>query len=249
LLVFESDREWRISSGILLPCDDRTIASSLHFMTPSAPDSDAASDLTRPPVSEDAVRRLAQAIAGLANDADYFLDALTEMLLAMQPISGSSLSDNEVRFLIESGAFTADEWAATSAAVARGGLQMSATETWLLNLLATKSLADVTGFLGWTDEDVRRAVAEGKLYAVEICGRLRFPSWQLDAGSPTKLLPGLDKVIAVIDPRWRQQSAAGFMETPQEGLVAEGRKTPVQWLRDGGDVSTVIQIVEASDWS
>jgi hypothetical protein len=157
----------------------------------------------------------------------------------------TSQSTNEVRFLIESGAFTADEWAETSAAVARGGLQVSAAETWLLELPATKSLENVSGFLGWTEDAVRRAVAEAKLYAVEIPDRLRFPNWQLEAGSPTKLLPSLTEVIKVITPRWGHQSVAGFMATPQESLVAEGRKTPVQWLRDGGDVSDVTQIVEA----
>lgn len=201
------------------------------------------------PVSEDAVRRLADAIASLANDADYFLEALTEMLLAMRPVSGSSLSDNEVRFLIESGAFTADEWAETSAAVARGVLQVGATQTWLLNLLATRTLEDVIGFLGWTEEDVRSAVAEGRLYAVKNAGRLRFPTWQFDAASPAKLLPGLEEVIKALTPRWRHQSVAGFMSTPQDSLMAEGPKTPVQWLRDGGDVSHVIQVVEASGWS
>jgi hypothetical protein len=52
--------------------------------------------------------------------------------VAMKPISLERLSANEVRFLIESGAFTAEEWAETSAAVDRGSLQVGVTGGWLL---------------------------------------------------------------------------------------------------------------------
>ena len=200
-------------------------------------------------VSEDAIRRLAEAVARLANDPEYFLEALTDMLLAMRPISLERLSGNEVRFLIESGAFSAEEWAETSAAVDRGRLQVGSTEGWLLGLFETSSMEVVTGFLDWNEETVRAAVAEGRLYAIEISGRLRFPTWQFSVGSPDKLLPGLTEILQVITPRWTWQSAAGCFATVQSSLVAEGPQTPVQWLRHGGDVHDVIEIVESDDWS
>jgi len=218
-------------------------------MTRSVTANDNADGRNGPRVSDDAVRRLAEAVAGLANDPDYFLRALTDMLLAMKPISRERLNENEVRFLIESGAFTAEEWAETSASVGRGSLQLSTTEGWLLGLFATLSIDDVTGFLGWNEGVVRTAVAEGHLYAIEISGRLRFPTFQFNVGSPSKLLPGLAELIAVITPRWPWQSAAGFMATAQSSLVGEGRMTPFQWLRDGGDVNNVTEIVESSDWT
>lgn len=200
-------------------------------------------------VSEDAVRRLAEAVGRLANDQAYFVQSLVDFLLTLKPISLERLSANEVRFLIESGAFSADEWAETSAAVDRGSLQLRTTEAWLLALFATMSIEGATGFLGWNESDVTDAVADGRLYAIEISGRLRFPGWQFDVGSPSKLLPGLTQIIGLITPRWDWQSAAGFMATPQRDLVARGRKTPIQWLRDGGDVDEVREIIEASDWS
>lgn len=218
-------------------------------MTRSTPAPDNADRRIGPHVSEDAVRSLAEAVARLANDPEYFLGALTDMLLALKPISRERLSANEVRFLIESGAFTAEEWAKTSASVDRGSLQLSTTEAWLLALFATMSIEGVTGFLGWNESDVTDAVADGRLYAIEISGRLRFPGWQFDVGSPSKLLPGLTQMIGLFTPRWDWQSAAGFMATPQRDLVARGRKTPIQWLRDGGDFDDVREIVEASDWS
>jgi len=200
-------------------------------------------------VSDDAVRRLAEAVAHLANDPAYFLKELTDFLLALKPISPGRLAENEVRFLIESGSFTAEEWAETSASVSRGNLQVGATERFLLGLLETNSLEDVTSFLDWTEEDVRTAVADGRLYALEVSGRLRFPVWQLDARSSGRLLPGLSQIIKVMTPRWHYRSSAAFMATPQSLLTGEGRMTPAQWLRNGGDVTDVTEIVEASDWS
>jgi len=40
---------------------------------------------------------------------------------------------------------------------------------------------------------------------------------------------------------------AGLMGTPQEELYGEGNKTPVAWLRDGGDVKRVTNVV-MSPW-
>lgn len=217
-------------------------------MTHSVPAPDSTGGRIGTRVSGEAVRRLAEAVARLSNDHAFFLEALTDFLLAMKPISLERLAGNEVRFLIESGAFTADEWAETSAAVDRGSLQVAATEGWLLGLFETTSMDVVTGFLGWNEEAVRAAVAEGRLFALEISGRLRFPVWQLSSGSPSKLLPGLTEIIQVVTPRWDWHSVAGFMTTPQSSLVAEGRKTPASWLRDGGDVDAVKQIIESDDW-
>lgn len=83
------------------------------------------------------------------------------MQLAMPVVSTDRLSLHEVRFLIESGAFTAEEWADTSVSVDRGRLQLGTVEWWLMGLLATKSLEDVAGLLGWDEEAVRVAVSGG----------------------------------------------------------------------------------------
>ncbi|WP_104129698.1 hypothetical protein [Cryobacterium sp. N21] len=217
-------------------------------MTPPAPTPNDAEGRIYQPVSDAAVWRLAEAVAYLANDSDYFLQALTDMLTAMRPISRERPTDNEVRFLIESGGFTAEAWAETSASVDRGYLQLGETQGWLLDLFATMSLENVSGFLGWDEKAVQTAVTDAYLYAVEVSGRLRFPLWQFIVGDPNKLIPGLTDIIEVVTPRGDWHSIAGFMATPQSRLVAEGCKTPAQWLRDGGDVHDVIEIVEASDW-
>lgn len=217
-------------------------------MSLTPPPSDSAARRVGQQVADDALRRFGEAVALLGRDSDYIVRSLTEMLLAMAPISMEKLTENEVCFLIESGTFTAEEWAKTSASVNRGSLQFGAAEVGLFALFETESMETVTGFLSWNEDAVRASVSEGRLYAIELSGQLRFPTWQFDVGSPTKLLPGLAEIIRVITPRWRWQIVAGFMSTPQSSLVAEGRKTPVEWLRDGGAISEVTQIVEAGDW-
>ena len=171
------------------------------------------------------------------------------MLLTVKPVNREGrLTQQQQLFLIESGTFTAETLAATQREVDRGGLQLGAAEAFLSHLCATMALEDATGFLKCDEEAARTAVSEGGLYAIEISGRLRFPVWQFSLGSPGKVLPGLAEVIEVVTPRWDWHSVAGFMATPQSSLVAVGRKTPVEWLRDGGDVNDVIEIVEDSDW-
>lgn len=198
--------------------------------------------------SNDAVRRLAQAIQRLGNDADYFMDALTEKLLSMEPLLKPEPNDDSDRaFLIASSSFSAAEYDAARRSVARGSLQVRVVESWFSSLAGTLSLKAIAGFLHWSDDEVTTAVADGRLYAVEISGRLRFPEWQLSLSSPGKLLPGLAEVIAAASSEHSWIVLAGLMGTPQEDLYGEGHKTPVAWLRDGGDVRRVTDVV-MSPW-
>ena len=199
--------------------------------------------------SGDALQRLGDAITNLAGDPDYILRSLTEMLLTLRPVSlEGRLSKQQEKFLIESGDFTAEELAATKREVDRGSLQLGAAESFLSHLCATMSLDDAAGFLGMDEDAVRAAVSEGRLYGVEISGRLRLPDWQFDVRQPGKVLPHLPSLIESVSQRWKWQSVAAFMSTPQSNLIAEGRKTPAVWLSDGGSVDDVREIVEASDW-
>ena len=220
---------------------------------PAAPNAQPASSSTETdfPVgaaSADAVRRLAGAIERLGNDADYFMDALTEKLLSMEPLLKYEPSEDSVRAdLIGLRAFTPAEYDATRRSVARGSLQLRVVESWFSSLAGTLSLQGIGRFLHWSDDKVTTAVADGRLYAVEISGRLRFPEWQLSLSSPGKLLPGLAEVIAAASSEQSWIVLAGLMGTPQEDLYGEGPKTPVAWLRDGGDVKRVTDVV-MSPW-
>jgi hypothetical protein len=212
------------------------------------PESNAEKDVRVGAASDDAIRRLAQAIERLGTDADYFMDALTEKLLSIEPLLNPEPDDDSDRaFLIASGSFSAAEYDAARRSVARGSLQLRVVESWFSSLAGTLSLKAMAGFLHWTEDEVAAAVADDQLYAVEISGRLRFPEWQLSLSSPGKLLPGLAEVIAADNPKRSWIVLAGLMGTPQEDLYGEGHKTPVAWLRDGGDVRQVTDIV-MSPW-
>ena len=217
--------------------------STDHAAGRSDPERESAS------ISDEAVRRLAEAVARLSNDPDWFLQALTEAVLAMTPISMVKRTKQQDSFLVESGTFTAEELAEAQMYVDRGALQLSSAGVFLSNLLRTMSFHEATGYLDLDEEAVRTAVAEGRLYAIKISGQLRFPAWQFNVGSPEKLIPRLTELIAVVSSRWDWQSTAAFLATPQSSLVAEGRKTPIDWLRDGGDIQLIRNIVESNGWS
>lgn len=197
---------------------------------------------------EEAVKRVVGAIGRLANDAAWFTNSVADYLETLTPVREDGLTRQQEDYLIESGAFTAEELADTRREIARGGLQLSQAEAWLSHLCTTLSLRSVTVFLGWEEEAVRTAVSEGRLYAVEISGQLRFPDWQFDVALEGKVLPHLPALIEVLAPRWGFQGVAGFMSTRQSSLVAEGRKTPTSWLRDGGQIEAVERIIESSYW-
>lgn len=198
--------------------------------------------------SHDALHRLGNAIARLGGDADYVAHALADHLLSLRPVSNEELTDQEAQYLVESGAFTSDKLTAARGNVRRGSLQLHDAEFFLSSLCSTMSLERVSAYLNWDESVVRTAIDDVRLHAVEISGRLRIPIWQLNIGSATKLLPGLDPLIKVATNRWDNWRAlAAFMSTPQQSLVDVGRQTPAEWLRRGGDVNSVRKIIEPGD--
>lgn len=218
-------------------------------MNSSEPAPDRSDTEDRTSVSDEAVSGLMYAIARLNANAPYFVDALTEYLLTLRPVSPEAgLSGEQERFLIESDVLTADELADTKDEINRGDLQLDAAEAFLSHLCATLSLDAAAGYLSWDEETVRTAVSERRLYGVEFSGRLRLPVWQFHVSGPSKLLPGLADVLKAASPSLHWQSMAGLMATRQSSLRAEGRKTPVDWLRDGGDVQAVIQLLKGGGW-
>ena len=200
----------------------------------------------RKPVRFDPHRRLAEAVASLAEDPEYFVRVLTNILRATKSTSNPQISKREVRAYIESGKFNSKEWAEISVSVDRDSLRLSESEDWVMNIFDTMSIEDAASHLEWDEDFIQVAVTAGQLYAVEVSGRLRFPLWQFDAGSPVTLLHRLPELIKALNQR-QWQSAVGLMRTPHRSLVAKVQTTPTQWLRNGGDIDDVIRIVVMSD--
>lgn len=216
--------------------------------TNPASDPDSHRDDPKLGVIGDDVRRLVETVAGLANDPEYLAKVLPDMLVAVMSSSKNRLSKAEVRSFIESGGFSSDEWAEISISVGRESLELGETTGWLTGIFDTMSVEDAAEFLEWEEELVQLAVAAGQMYGVEVSGRLRLPTWQFKRGSPATLLDRLPELINALDGR-RWSSVVGFMRTEHLNLVASGRRTPSQWLRDGGDIDDVIRIIVMSDWN
>jgi hypothetical protein len=137
-------------------------ASSLLHMPDSAPVSDDAAIQIATPISDEATKRLADAVAHLAADGPYFVDALCDYLLTLQPVARQRrLTVQQERYLIESGSVTAEKLAAVKRKVGEGFLQLRSAETFLSHLCATLSLEDVSSFWGGTSKSYRQPFPRG----------------------------------------------------------------------------------------
>lgn len=228
----------------------RSLPHMNHYTPTHRPNPDSSSvGRSNSEAHNGALQQLGGAIAQLGGDTDWIIRSLTEAILSMRPVSSEGLTEEQKRLLIELDAFTSEELAETMRDVDRGALQLGAVEVFLSHLYGTLSLSEIAGYLGWTEEAARTAAAEGRLYAVQISGQLRFPAWQFSASQEDKLLPGLAELIKVVSPRWSWQSVTAFMTSPQADLIAKGRQTPAEWLRRGGNINAVRAIAESEDWS
>jgi hypothetical protein len=194
------------------------------------------------------MQALEDAITRLNADGDYIVRALTGSLLAERPMTDEpSLTPEEAEYLITSGDFTPEEFDDIATRVRRGALPAGVANTLVANLHSSMSADAVRGFLGLNHQELDDLVAAGRLYAVEIAGQRRFPSWQFSLSSPGKLLPHLTEIIALLgEKHWI--SVAGLMSTPQDTMVTEGEHTPVEWFRNGGTIDALEDILKGQRW-
>ena len=191
---------------------------------------------------------LQDAITHLNADGDYVTRALTQTILAQRPISDEAgLTPQEVDFLVRAGALTPEAFEETSKRVARGDLPVGVVSTLLASLHQSLTAESAAQFLKLDAAQLEHAAASGELYAVEVAGQTRFPSWQFSLSSPGKLLPHLAEIIALLkEKNWI--SVSGLMATPQPTMVTEGPQTPVEWFRGGGEIDALGRIVEGQNW-
>lgn len=191
---------------------------------------------------------LADAIARLNADGDYIARVLTGALVAQRPVADEEdLTPQEAEYLVSSGAFTPKEFQDTSIRVARGSLPAGAVTALLASLHQSMSAESAALFLHIDEAALNQAVEDGELYAVDIAGHKRFPSWQFSLSSPGKRLPHLAEIIPLVrEQNWI--SVSGLMATPQTAMVAERCQTPVEWFRSGGGIEALERIVEGQKW-
>jgi hypothetical protein len=160
------------------------------------------------------------------------------------PHDGSSLSDEQIAFLIESGAFTPEELAETQASIARGGLAETERRTRLGAVNASLSAEEVATRLGVDVANVERGRADGSLFAFTTDGEHRYPTWQFTGDPRQPVLPGLARLVSAFPDDKHPASILGFMSTPQESLLVDNeRLTPVEWLQQGGNPQKLLDIL------
>lgn len=198
--------------------------------------------------SDESMAALRDAIARLNADGEFVAQALTQSIQAQRPVSiEDRLTPQEADYLVRSGAFTPEEFEETSKRVARGDLPVGVASTLLASLHQSMTADSVAQFLKLDPSVLEQAVANGELYAVDVAGQTRFPSWQFSLSTPGKLLPHLTEIIALVkEKNWI--SVSGLMATPQSTLVTEGPQTPVEWFRGGGEIDALRRIIEGQKW-
>jgi hypothetical protein len=94
---------------------------------------------------------------------------------------------------------------------------------------------------------VRQKRIAGELWAIPDGNRWIFPELQFetsDNGGPTRHVRGLDQVFKTLPQDLHPVAVARFLLTPQPDLFHGRPMTPVEWLRDGGDVAAAATV----DW-
>lgn len=155
----------------------------------------------QPSNENDAVRGLAEIAARLAGDPARIIEALTKMLTEIESgRPGHELTTDQVRYLIETGAFIVSGGGEPSPPAAKAKVQLVITRGTYVDLLLSHSLSEVSMHLGWEEEDVLAAVDEGRLWSIEVLGLTRFPQWQFHWEAPEKILPGVPQIIEAMSP-------------------------------------------------
>jgi hypothetical protein len=156
----------------------------------------------------------------------------------------AALSDDEARLLNDAG-FVEDPEAYAAAA--------ADIVTHLGRLLSTAcSAGAVAKGLGISLSRVRQRRLARQLWAIPDGGGWLFPLLQFDRdadGGPLRQTRGLDQVFPVLPPDLHPVAIAGFLHTPHPDLPMGGTAAaPLDWLRNGGDVSAVVALAQAADW-
>ncbi|MED5811267.1 hypothetical protein VST63_02740 [Mycolicibacterium sp. 050232] len=120
------------------------------------------------------------------------------------------------------------------------------------HLAVTAFTADeVAAGLGVGASRVRQKRLAGELWAIPDGQTWLFPVLQFETdpnGGPTRQIRGLDQVFKALPADLHPVAVAGFLRTPQPDLFHDRPLTPVEWLRDGGDVAQAVAAAAATDW-
>jgi hypothetical protein len=188
------------------------------------------------------------AAAAGSRDDELVISVLRQSvdLLKKREPRGGTLSDDQVRFLIESGDFTEEEFRETEARVERGELAEEERKTRLEVVTSSLGTAEVAERLGIDTSRVRHRQAKGGLYSFLVGNKRRYPAWQFTGDAKQPLLSGLATLVKGLPEGMHPASVQGFMTTPQESLtINDERVTPAEWLQRGGAPQALVTILDS----
>lgn len=209
------------------------------------------SDLVRPLTLDDAAVQLLGSIDVSECDPEV-LEALqleAAQLSAHVRPSSPGLSPDQRAFLIESGAFTPEQFAETEHRVARGELREDENRTRLGTIARSYGEHTVAARLNLDRDELHKRRQEGDLYAFDASGITVYAKWQFTDQTDDGLLPHLSRVVTLLIEDWHPASVEGFMTVPKDSLIYRGEwQTPVQWLLRGASPHRVEMILEGERW-
>ncbi|PYY34450.1 hypothetical protein DEJ32_14670 [Curtobacterium sp. MCPF17_046] len=137
-----------------------------------------------------------------------------------------------------------DWWRTTQARIRRHLLDSTLTE------------AEAAAALQISIDDVGELFGSNRLLSFDLEGEERIPDWQILApalpefGDRSVLLPGLEVLYAAApQPLLDAAAVTEFMTIPCTHLTVENRAlTPLQWIREGRPLETVIALFRGREW-
>ncbi|PYY31524.1 antitoxin VbhA family protein, partial [Curtobacterium sp. MCBD17_030] len=137
-----------------------------------------------------------------------------------------------------------DWWRTTQARIRRHLLDSTLTE------------AEAAAALQISIHEVGELFGSNRLLSFDLEGEERIPDWQILApalpefGDPSALLPGLEVLYAAApQPLLDAAAMTEIMTTPCTHLIVENHAlTPLQWLREGRPLETVIALFRGREW-
>jgi hypothetical protein len=168
-----------------------------------------------------------------------------ETVMDERPAGSSVTTEAQEKWMLESGAFSADELEATRTRLADGSIQKRANQTKARMVKASFSAEEVAEFLGVQKSTVSHRRSDGTLYAFFVGRNPRYPEWQFYGQRP---IPHLAEVIAAIPKDTHPTTVNGIMTSPQADLPIDGEPTaPWQWLVEGGAVAPVVDLIDSDN--
>jgi hypothetical protein len=172
-------------------------------------------------------------------------EELTSALNTLPPIrpDAAALPEDEA-VLYDAADFAEDEQA-----YARVTLEAAGHTARLLS--TAYSANKVAELLGVSDSRVRQRRANRTLWAIEDAGGWVFPALQFEnVDGRRRQIRHLDQVLPAIPADIHPLAVARLLTIAQPDLVVDGQPvSPLQWLRNGGDVHAVLTIIQAADWA